>query len=118
MPSLPVTDKIQIVVPAAEKVLLDGKLHAYRDTCSFETHKLKQLALHDALYRSIREKWGPKSRMAQSVTKTVTAHYRTILENQGEWIQSSFKKPPYDLVVYRRHSQRRTRSTRFSSLRT
>ena len=37
--------------------------------------------------------------MAQSVLKTVIARYKTILENQNEWIKPSFKKPQYDLVV-------------------
>ena len=36
--------------------------------------------------------------MAQSVLKTVIARYKTILENQKEWIQPTFKKPQYDLV--------------------
>ena len=36
--------------------------------------------------------------MAQSVLKTVIARYKTILENQNEWIKPSFKKPQYDLV--------------------
>ncbi|CUO80965.1 Uncharacterised protein [Roseburia hominis] len=30
--------------------------------------------------------------MAQSVLKTVIARYKTILENQNEWIKPSFKK--------------------------
>ena len=42
--------------------------------------------------------------MAQSVLKTVIARYKTILENQNEWIKSSFKKPQYDLVWNRDYS--------------
>ena len=42
--------------------------------------------------------------MAQSVIKTVIARYKTILENQNEWIQPSFKKPQYDLVWNRDYS--------------
>lgn len=42
--------------------------------------------------------------MAQSVLKTVIARYRTILENQNEWIQPTFKKPQYDLVWNRDYS--------------
>ena len=42
--------------------------------------------------------------MAQSVFKTVIARYKTILENQDEWIRPSFKKPQYDLVWNRDYS--------------
>ena len=42
--------------------------------------------------------------MAQSVFKTVIARYKTILEDQSEWIQPSFKKPQYDLVWNRDYS--------------
>lgn len=42
--------------------------------------------------------------MAQSVFKTVIARYKTILENQKEWICPSFKKPQYDLVWNRDYS--------------
>ena len=42
--------------------------------------------------------------MAQSVLKTVIARYKTILENQNEWIKLSFKKPQYDLVWNRDYS--------------
>ena len=40
--------------------------------------------------------------MAQSVLKTVIARYKTILENQNEWMKPSFKKPQYDLVLEQR----------------
>ena len=42
--------------------------------------------------------------MAQSVFKTVIARYKTILENQNEWIKPSLKKPQYDLVWNRDYS--------------
>ena len=42
--------------------------------------------------------------MAQSVLKTVIARYKTILENQNEWIKPSFRKPQYDLVWNRDYS--------------
>ncbi|MBP0056155.1 transposase, partial [Anaerobutyricum soehngenii] len=51
-----------------------------------------------------REKFGLKSQMAQSVLKTVIARYKTILENQNEWIKPLFKKPQYDLVWNRDYS--------------
>ncbi len=105
-----VTAKIQIVVTDAEKSVLDNTFSAYRDACNyvsdyvFETHDLKQPSLNKALYYSLREKFGLKSQMAQSVIKTVIARYKTILENQKEWIKPSFKNPQYDLVWNRDYS--------------
>lgn len=70
----------------------------------FCTHDLKQFSLNKVLYSTLREKFGLKSQMAQSVLKTVITRYKTILENQKEWIQPSFKKPQYDLVWNRDYS--------------
>ena len=110
MYQMTVTAKIQISVNADSKVLLDETMSVYSDACNFvsdyvfHTHDLKQLSLNKALYSTLREKFGLKSQMAQSVFKTVIARYKTILENQKEWIQPSFKKPQYDLVWNRDYS--------------
>ena len=60
--------------------------------------------MNKVLYSTLRERFGLKSQMAQSVFKTVIARYKTILENQKEWIQPNFKKPQYDLVWNRDYS--------------
>ena len=105
-----ITAKVQIVATDADKVLLDETMSAYRDACNyvsdyvFQTHDLKQVSLNKVLYSTLREKFGLKSQMAQSVFKTVIARYKTILENQKEWIKPSFKKPQYDLVWNRDYS--------------
>ena len=105
-----VTAKVQIVVTNTDKVLLDETMSVYRDACNyvsdyvFRTHDLKQFSLNKALYSVLREKFGLKSQMAQSVLKTVIARYKTILENQNKWIQPIFKKPQYDLVWNRDYS--------------
>lgn len=110
MEQLTLTAKIQIVVTDADRVLLNETMSAYRDACNyaseyiFRTHDLKQFSLHNALYSVLRERFGLKSQMAQSVLKTVIARYKTILENQDEWIRPSFKKPQYDLVWNRDYS--------------
>ena len=110
MAQMPVTAKIQISVDADSKVLLDKTMSVYSDACNFvsdhvfRTHDLKQFSLNKALYSTLREMFGLKSQMAQSVFKTVIARYKTILENQKEWIQPSFKKPQYDLVWNRDYS--------------
>ena len=110
MEQMTITAKVQIVATDADKVLLDETMSAYRDACNyvsdyvFQTHDLKQFSLNKVLYSTLREKFGLKSQMAQSVFKTVIARYKTILENQKEWIKPSFKKPQYDLVWNRDYS--------------
>ena len=110
MEQMTVTAKIQISVNADSKVLLDETMSVYSDACNyvsdyvFRTHDLKQFSLNKILYSTLREKFGLKSQMAQSVFKTVIARYKTILENQKEWIKPSFKKPQYDLVWNRDYS--------------
>lgn len=110
MEQMTITAKIQLSVFDTDKVLLDNTMSVYRDACNyisdyvFRTHDLKQFSLNQALYSTLREKFGLKSQMAQSVFKTVIARYRTILENQKEWIKPNFKKPQYDLVWNRDYS--------------
>lgn len=110
MNQITVTAKIQLSVPDADKVLLNKTMSVYCDACNyvsnhiFRTHDLKQFSLNKVLYSTLQEKFGLKSQMAQSVCKTVIARYKTILENQNEWIKPSFKKPQYDLVWNRDYS--------------
>ena len=110
MQQMTITAKVQIVATDTDKVLLDKTMSVYRDACNyvsdyvFQTHDLKQFSLNKVLYSTLREKFGLKSQMAQSVLKTVIARYRTILENQNEWIRPTFKKLQYDLVWNRDYS--------------
>ena len=107
---LTVTAKVQIIVSGEEKSLLDATSEAYRTACNFvsdyvyRTHDLKQASLNRALYRELRERYGLKSQMAQSVLKTVIARYKTILENEHKWIKPHFRKPQFDLVWNRDYS--------------
>lgn len=110
MEQLTITAKIQIITTDADREKLNTTMSVYRDACNyvsdyvFKTHDLKQLSLNKVLYSTLREKFGLKSQMAQSVFKTVIARYKTILENQKEWIKPDFKKPQYDLVWNRDYS--------------
>ena len=110
MEQVTVTAKIQISVNTDSKVVLDKTMSVYSDACNyvsayvFRTHDLKQFSLNKALYSTLREKFGLKSQMAQSVFKTVIARYRTILQNHKEWIKPNFKRPQYDLVWNRDYS--------------
>ena len=110
MQQITITAKVQIVANDTDKVSLDETMSVYRDACNyvsdyvFRTHDLKQVSLNKVLYSTLRETFGLKSQMAQSVLKTVIARYKTILENQNKWIQPIFKKPQYDLVWNRDYS--------------
>ncbi len=105
-----ITSKIQILPDSISKDNLISTMKAYTDACNyvsryiFETHNLKQLSLNKVLYQTLRDEFALKSQMAQSVLKTVIARYKTILENQKEWIQPVFKKLQYDLVWNRDYS--------------
>ena len=104
MEQITITAKIQISATADDKVLLNKTMSVYSDACNyvsdyvFQTHNLKQFSLNKALYTKLRERFGLKSQMTQSVFKTVIARYKTVLENESKWIKPSFKKPQYDLV--------------------
>lgn len=110
MEQITITAKVQIFATDTDKVLLNKTMSVYCDACNyvsdyvFRTHDLKQFSLNKILYSTLREKFSLKSQMAQSVFKTVIARYKTILENQNEWIKPSFKKPQYDLVWNRDYS--------------
>ena len=110
MEEITITAKIQIVSSNDDAELLNSTMSAYTDACNyvsnyvFQTHNLKQFALNKLLYCDLRDRFGLKSQMAQSVLKTVIARYKTILENQNKWIKPTFKKPQYDLVWNRDYS--------------
>ena len=110
MEQMTVTAKIQISVDADNQVLLSKTMSAYSDACNyvseyiFNTKNLKQFSLNQVLYSTLREQFGLRSQMAQSVFKTVIARYKAILETQKEWIKPSFDKPQYDLVWNRDYS--------------
>ena len=104
------TAKIQVQVSDKQRELLNNTMETYRNACDYvadyiyRTHDLKQFSLNNALYYDLRERFGLKSQMAQSVFKSVIARYKTILENQHKWIKPNFKKPQYDLVWNRDYS--------------
>ena len=97
MEQITITAKIQISATDKDKVLLNETMSVYRDACNyvsdyvFRTHDVKQFSLNKILYGKLREEFGLKSQMAQSVFKTVIARYKTILENECKWIKPSFR---------------------------
>lgn len=110
MEQLTITAKIQIIASEEDRKKLNDTSSVYRAACNYvsehvyRAHDLKQPSLNKVLYATLREKFDLKSQMAQSVLKTVIARYKTVLENQKEWIKPNFKKPQYDLVWNRDYS--------------
>ncbi len=105
-----ITAKIQIYVADSQAESLMITANAYRKACNwlsayiFETKNLNQLQLNNLYYTDLRNKFGLKSQMAQSVMKTVIARYKSAKSNHHEWTQIEFKLPEYDLVWNRDYS--------------
>lgn len=80
------TSKLRIVFQSEEdrKSAFDT-LMAYRDACNYVSQYifnydfvLKQNELQSALYHELRNRFGLKSQMTQSVFKTVIARYKAV----------------------------------------
>lgn len=110
MSELVLTAKIQICPGEADAAMLCETVAAYTNACNhvsayvFETHDLKQLSLHKALYYDLREHFGMRSQMANSVIRTVIARYKSIVSNKQDWTLVNFSKGEYDLVWNRDYS--------------
>lgn len=105
-----ITAKLQILINPSDKHLICDTMKAYSDACNYvsnyiyKTHNLSRYSVQTATYYQIREVYGLRSQMAVSCVRTVIAKYKTILENQNEWMKPLFKKPQLDLVWNRDYS--------------
>ena len=105
-----VTIKLKIDVPMQEYDNLHNTMIMYSKACNFissyifNTHDLSRYSVQENTYYQVREIYGLRSQMAVSCVRTVIAKYKTILENQKEWIEPSFNKPQLDLVWNRDYS--------------
>ena len=110
------TAKLKIVPTEADAALLVDTMHAYSAACNFvseyifKTRDLVQASLNKALYHELREHFGLRSQMAQSVMKTVIAKYKTNLSNNHGWTKPVFRKPQLDLVWNRDYSLNREKT--------
>ena len=133
------TSKLRIVFQSeADRKSVFDTLIAYRDACNYVSEYifnhnfvLKQSDLQSALYHELRNRFGLKSQMTQSVFKTVIARYKTVQtqlrkqrvwdgykkDNHGKdvpnysnkdltflWKPIVFKRPQLDLVRNRDYS--------------
>jgi IS605 OrfB family transposase len=70
----------------------------------YETRELRQPILHQVTYSMLRNDYGLRSQMAQSVAKSVISKYKSAKSNDHEWSLVNFKRPDYDLVWNRDYS--------------
>lgn len=105
-----ITAKLQILVNPSDKQILHDTMKAYSNACNYvsdyiyKTHNLSRYSVQEDTYYQVRESYGLRSQMAVSCVRTVIAKYRTILENQNEWIKPNFKIPQLDLAWNRDYS--------------
>lgn len=105
-----ITAKIQLYVPNDQVEILFRTTKTYREACNFlsvlvfTTKELNQRKLNDLYYYELRERFGLKSQMAQSVMRTVIARYKSTQSNGHDWGLIKFKLPEYDLVWNRDYS--------------
>ena len=104
------TAKLKILPDPDQAQLLIDTMHAYAAACDFvsdyvfRSHDLSLASLNRELYHLIRQRFGLRAQMAQSVLRSVVAGYKTILTNQHSWIRPRFRKPRLDLVWNRDYS--------------
>ena len=105
-----ITAKLQILVNPSDKHILCNTMKAYSNACNYvseyiyKTHNLSRYSVQENTYYQVREVFGLRSQMAVSCVRTVIAKYKTILENQKEWIKPVFRRPQLDLVWNRDYS--------------
>ena len=105
-----ITAKLQILVNPSDKQIICETMKAYSDACNYvseyiyKTHNLSRYSVQEDTYYQVREVYGLRSQMAVSCVRTVIAKYKTILENQKEWIKPVFRLPQLDLVWNRDYS--------------
>lgn len=105
-----ITAKIQIYVPEEQEERLHLTTKASQEACNFlsrkvvESKELNQFKLNSLYYKELRNRFGLKSQMAQSVIKTVIARYKSAKSNGHDWHLVRFKLPEYDLVWNRDYS--------------
>ena len=98
------TIKLKLHTDSEQGAALRDTLKAYLAACNgvseyvYETHDLSQSSLNKALYYRIRETWGLRSQMAQSVIKTVIAKYKSMKPGGSGWSKAVFRHGMADLV--------------------
>ncbi|CEA03651.1 hypothetical protein BN1050_01639 [Metalysinibacillus saudimassiliensis] len=86
-----ITAKIQLYVNESQAEILRLTSKTYQKACNWLSEKvvvsknLNQRQLNNLYYKELRQRFGLKSQMAQSVMKTVIASYKSAQANGHEW---------------------------------
>ena len=105
-----ITAKIQLYVNESQAESLRLTSKTYQKACNWLSEivvvskNLNQLQLNNLYYKELRQRFGLKSQMAQSVMKTVIASYKSAQSNGHEWSLVHYKHPSYDVVWNRDYS--------------
>lgn len=98
------TVKTRIYPTEEQESLLSKSVSSYAAACNyvsdivFRTHELSRFDLIKETYRDVRADFGLLAQQAQSVSRTVIASYKTILQNQKQWIQPHYSSSFVELV--------------------
>lgn len=107
------TYAVRVEVSPDQSQVLSDTCAAYLDCCNmvsgvaWERKTLSQKALHQLVYRRIRDEYHVGAQMACSSMNRVIGNYRTIKEAHGSpWASSQpeYRSPGYDLVWNRDYS--------------
>ena len=105
-----ITSKIQIspdieqIESLTQTMIQIRKALNYISKYVYDNNCFSQKKINEATYYYLREEFGLKSQMAQSVMKTVIAKYKTNKSNGHDFNLVQFKKLEYDLVFNRDYS--------------
>jgi IS605 OrfB family transposase len=104
VPTVSITAKLKLLPDKEIAARLEETRKIYSAACNyvsvyvFENKRLSYDTVNKAMYRDIIALYGLKAQMAQSVSKTVIARYKSAKTNGHEWTLIKFKHPECDLV--------------------
>lgn len=107
---LTVTAKLLIKPTEEQEIMLLEAGRAFSKACNyisgivFDTHNLNQISLQKQVYDVLRADYNMPSQMACNAVRHVIGNYKTILNNQKEWIKPNYKHAVYSLSWNRDYS--------------
>ena len=110
MKSITITAKVKLYPTSEQMIILNKTLSVIRDVLNFVSafvfgqEGIRYLELNHALYYPVRQQFGLRSQMTQSVFKTVLAKYKSMKSNGHPFSKVSFRNFEYDLVWNRDYS--------------
>ena len=110
MKSIAITIKVKLYPTSEQMLILNNTLSVIRDVLNFvSTFVFAQEGIHypelnHALYYPVRQQFGLRSQMTQSIFRTVLAKYQAMKVNRHPFSKVSFRNFQYDLVWNRDYS--------------